>query len=101
MRESKIYDDNRYGRYTNGRMLADVMTAGAAVLAASDTASVLAGGIPCFFYDGMAVFFICAAVLLRGAADCFAGFRAWSALPAYDARRGPLLYDGLYGRGRR
>lgn len=98
----KLYDNNRYGRYTNGRMLADVMTAAAAVLTASDAASVLAGGIPYFFYDGMAVFFICAAILLRGAADCFAGFRAWSALPVYDARRGPLLYDGLYdGGGRR
>lgn len=96
MSERKICNSDMYGRYTNGRMLADTMTVIAAAASALDAGSVMAGGIPYFFYDGMAVFFTVASILLYGAADCFAGFRAWAALPMYDDFRGPLLYDDPY-----
>lgn len=81
------------GMLTNGQMLACVMTGLAIILTALDAGSVLTGGIPYLFYDGMAVFFIVASILLYGAADCFAGYRRWAASQVYDDRRGPLLYD--------
>lgn len=80
-------------RATNGGMISAVLLLTALLCSAADAGSAAAGGDPYFFYDGMTVFFSVLSILLYGAADCFAGFRAWAALPVYDDRMGPLMYD--------